>query len=1063
MSDDRGTVVSLPQRSQIAGQEGARVNNLGQALQPRPEDYGDAEIVIQAMDGVTIAIGDGNLGAPAIRESREPPPFNENLALTLVNENQLSSIGSEIIQGVDADIASRQSWIDQYTKGIDLLGLKIEDLANRGNRRNVSRAGDPLLIEAMVKYQALALDTPIPTPDGWTTVGDVAVGDYVFDELGRPARVIGLSDIETDKPCLRVSFDDGLSITTDAEHLWTVEEKVGRNMKRTVWQKRELHSRELNPLLHAIWLSKPLDLPTKELPIDPYILGVWLGDGRTDDGRITIGFADFDATTANLSACGVAWKEVVGNGHSALVTIDGFAGALRATGLAGNKHIPVDYMRSCRAQREALLQGLMDTDGHINKITRQCCFGNNNFELIAQIQELLKTLSIKSTILCTPAATRTFPDGRTRACAHSYQLRFTADCDRQIFRLPRKREIHEAPNPTHARRTKMIKITDVREVRSVPVRCLAVDTENHLFLAGLGMVPTHNSGAEGEMLPAAGPAKVMTIGKVPQEEKQLADAFEADFNYFLTEVAKEYYPDTSRMLMHQAFCGIGYKKVYRCPIRRRPVSESVLAPDLIVSEEATDLDNALRVTHRIDMMKSQLQRMQIVGQYREIGLGSPGTMMGIGQAAQRKIKESEGISIIGFGRPEDQPYEILECDTMLDIDHHVIDGHYERKTMDGMLLPYKVAVERNSQQVLGMWRNWDPDDKLCLKRNMYVKFGMVPGLGYHDWGFLQLLGNQTRALRAIMRLMIDSGMFGNFPGGIKASKARTATNEIAPGPGEWVDVDTTPGMKVSDLFMAMPYKPLDPMFVQVAADLRQRSQQLAGSALTDVGEGRANVPTGTIMAFLEDKVQVMAAVYKRNHLAQKSELRKLRELFAENPEDLWLLTRDRPRDPDEIPHQWERKEEFEDLSLMPASDPNIPSRLHRLQVDNVMAMLAQQAPQYSNIPAILQEIYRDLGKDPDQFVLNPQQGGPPPPDPKVVAANIKAQSDGLKVQTEAATAADRIQLEKEQLSVEAAKAASSDATTRQVAQTKAATDTAAPYHAASAEHLAPQPPVPVVP
>ncbi len=722
MSDDRGTVISLPQRPQIAGQDGSRFNNQGQALRQRPAeipDFGDAEIVIHAADGVTVAIGD-DLAAPAIRESREPPPFNDNLALKL-DSSTLSNIGAEVIQGVDADIASRQAWIDQYTRGIDLLGLKIEDLANRGNRRNVSRAGDPLLIEAMVKYQA---------------------------------------------------------------------------------------------------------------------------------------------------------------------------------------------------------------------------------------------------------------------------------------------------------------------------------------------------GAESEMLPAAGPAKVMTIGQVPQEEKQLADAFEADLNYYLTEKAPEYYPDTSQMLMHQAFCGIGYKKVYRCPIRRRPVSESVLAPDLIVSEEATDLDNALRVTHRIDMMKSQLQRMQLVEQYRKIDLGAPGTMMGMGQSAQRKIKESEGISIIGFGRPEDAPYEILECDTMLDIDHHVIDLHYERKTLDGMLLPYKVAVERNTQQVLGMWRNWKVDDELCLKQNMYVKFGFMPGLGFHNWGFLQLLGNQTRALRAILRLLIDSGMFGNFPGGIKSSKARTSTNEIAPGPGEWVDVDTTPGQALKDMFMPMPYKPIDPLFVQVAADLRQRSQSLASSAITDVGEGRANIPVGTIMAFVEDKVQTMSAVFKRNHRAQKDELRKLRQLFEENPEDLNLLTRDRPQDPNIPMKLWEKKEEFSSLNLVPASDPNIPSRIHRLMIDNVMAMLAQQAPQFSNIPAILKEIYQDLGKDPDQFVITPPPAGsqPPPPDPKVQAATIRAQSDTLKTQTQAKTAEDRIQLEHEQLAVEASKSAADNQTTRDVAHAKNTADALQPYHEASAS-----PPPPAVP
>lgn len=724
MSEDRGNIVPFQPPTQIAGQEGARVNQLGAALPSRPDvlsspEAEDSEIAIDTGTGVAVLVSNGGdvaLSAPAIRRNPAAPPFNENLAITLLDDSTLSNIASEVLQGVDNDILSRSTWIDQYNRGIDLLGLKIEDLANRGARRNVSRIGHPLMIEAMVKYQA---------------------------------------------------------------------------------------------------------------------------------------------------------------------------------------------------------------------------------------------------------------------------------------------------------------------------------------------------GAEGEMLPAAGPVKVSTIGRVPEAEQRLADSFEDDFNYYLTDVATEYYDDTAQMLMHQAFCGIGYKKIYRCPIRRRPVSESVLAPDLIVSEEATDLDNALRVSHRIDMIRPQLRRMQIVGQYRDVDLGMPGTMMGIGQSAQRRIRESEGLMPMPVGRPEDLPYEILECDVYLDVDYHLIDGYWERRTPEGLPLPYKVTVERNSQQVLGIWRNWRPGDQLCLKRNMYVKYGMVPGLGYHNWGFLQLLGNQTRALRTVWRLLLDAGMFANFPGGIKNKNIRTSTNEVAPGPGEFVDVDAPLNADLTKQFVPMPYKDISSVLVQFSEIIKQDGMRLGATTMLEVGEGRTNVPVGTVLSLIEQQVQVMAAVFKRNHRSQKQELHKLRELFAENPSDLNLLVRDRPEDPMRPRHFWQAAQEFTDLSLSPASDPNVPARIMRVMAANVMVMLAQQMPQLFDTQAIARDVVTTIGKNPDEYVVRNQ--APPPPDPKVTAEVIKQQTAQSKQLSDQQIAAERVQAEREQTAVEAAKAAAENETARHVAAIKATTDTQAPYHKAAASPVPPQP------
>lgn len=558
------------------------------------------------------------------------------------------------------------------------------------------------------------------------------------------------------------------------------------------------------------------------------------------------------------------------------------------------------------------------------------------------------------------------------------------------------------------------------------------------------------AGAAAELMPAAGPAKVMTIGKSSTDEDARAKAFEDDFNYYLTEKAPEYYPDTNRMLIHQAFCGMGYKKTYRCPIRRRPVSESVLATDLIVSEEATDLDNALRVTHQIEMALPTLRRMMAAGQYRDIDLGTPSPGFGVADGVRRAVAHADGL-MVGFGiRPQDQPYEIWETDVFLEPDG--IPGRYEDRAPLGMPLPYKVTLDRTSRKILGLWRNWRPDDDLYLKRNMYVRFGLIPSLGYSDWGFLQLLGNQTRALRAILRLLIDAGMFSIFPGGFKATNARSATNELAPGPGEFINFDLPVGADINKMFMTMPYKEPSAVFIQLMEIIKQDAMRLGGTVQLEVGEGRANVPVGTVLAMVEQQVQVMAEVHKGNHRAQKQELRNLRELFAEDPKSLWLLVRDRPRDREAAVYDWSQKEaEFTDLNLVPASDPNVPSFIHRLLVANVLMLIAQQAPADVDLQAVLRNAIATLGANPDQYVIRPDQKpqGPAPEDPRVTAKIIDSQSKERQSIVQAHSAAEKLDFEREKLALDASKAAAMNETSREVEREKQAGGIAQLHHSAA--------------
>lgn len=530
--------------------------------------------------------------------------------------------------------------------------------------------------------------------------------------------------------------------------------------------------------------------------------------------------------------------------------------------------------------------------------------------------------------------------------------------------------------------------TRIEDVSSPAATGRSISRVGHPLL--LEAMIKYHSGAEAELLPAEGPAKVQTIGLVSTEEQQLAADFETDLNYYLTEVATEFYPDTTRMIMHQGYCGNGYKKIFRCPIRKRPVSESVSLLDLIVSEEATDLQNAQRVTHQIKTPREQLRRMQIAGRYRDVDLGWSMASPPAGVAA---VKQNEGISAMA-ARPQDVPYILWEVDVALDPGYHKIVGKFEAKAPPGLPLPYKITVDRDTRNVLGVWRNWEDGDEFYRKQNMYVHYGLIPTIGFfHSWGFLQILGNHTRALRAIWRILIDAGMFSNFPGGVKIKNARTATNELAPSPGEFVDIEAPWGTDIRQILMPMPYKTVDAVFMQLAEMIQEGAQRLGGAVMLETGEGRANVPVGTILAQIEIQTQIMAGCHKRNHRAQRDELRKIRELFVANPEDLWQLSRSPTR-------EWRVADEFKDLNLVPASDPNIPGQVSRIMQAWALVLVAQQNPQLYDMREVNMRVLTTIRvSDPDTLLQTPQQvaanaaaqatQGAKPPDPGKIASLVQ--------------------------------------------------------------------------
>jgi hypothetical protein len=497
--------------------------------------------------------------------------------------------------------------------------------------------------------------------------------------------------------------------------------------------------------------------------------------------------------------------------------------------------------------------------------------------------------------------------------------------------------------------------------------------------------------ARSEMLPTDGPVKIRSDNNnATLEDDQAANALERDFNHYLTVTATEYYPDTDRMLLMLGFGGTSFKKVYYCPLRNRPVSETVDADDLIVNSAATDLANARRITHRVMLRPSVVRRLQILGVYRDIDLGtaSPQKL----DTFQRQEKDQQGVSDT-IASTDDRDREIYECYCELDIKGY---EHKHKGKPSGLEVPYRVTIDVSSKEVLSIVRNYDNSQETGLPeaRQVFVKYTFVPGLGFYDIGLLNILGNTTNAITAAWRELLDAGMYSNFPGFLMADTgARQNTNifRVPPGGGALVK---TGGLPIRDAIMPLPYQPPNQALMALVGDMAQTGMRIGGTSEQQVGEGNAEAPVGTTLAMIEQATKVMNAVHKRMHASQAQEFQLLKERFRENPESFWQRNNAKT-----IP--WDEKvflEALDNCNLVPQADPNTAS--HGQRVMKIMALKQLQAanPSMYDPIAIDTAALQAIGwNNPSQFLV-PQQAQQSPP-PELIQA--QAQMENQKMDSEA--------------------------------------------------------------
>lgn len=385
------------------------------------------------------------------------------------------------------------------THGID-IGKEII-YAHAGQAKIQAVTSNPRTMEGnrptfVIMNEALALDTPIPTPTGWTTMGDLEDGDVIYAVDGTPTTVTRAHEVQHDRDCYRVTFDDGTSVVASDGHWWKVRVANNRNCKV-----HKLTTAQLAEGGRTYYLPESfeaIEAPEADLPVDPYLLGLWLGDGSSRTSDIACDSQDRDELAAEIEAAGEVATLVdanhvrigggAGKGGRGVSKPTTFRGRLRTLGVIQNKHIPIAYLRASREQRLALLQGLMDADGHVRKDGSVARFSNTNVRLLGQVRELLITLGYHAKA---PAMQAEYA-GEKAHWARLGHVSFRASEGVNPFRLRRKATLIADGNFNRTR-DRLRSIVSVEPVESVPVRCITVEHPEHLFLCGPGMHPTSNT------------------------------------------------------------------------------------------------------------------------------------------------------------------------------------------------------------------------------------------------------------------------------------------------------------------------------------------------------------------------------------------------------------------------------------------------------------------------------------------------------------------------------------------------------------------------------------------
>ena len=467
-----------------------------------------------------------------------------------------------------------------------------------------------------------------------------------------------------------------------------------------------------------------------------------------------------------------------------------------------------------------------------------------------------------------------------------------------------------------------------------------------------------------ELLPANGPVRTQIIGASNPQKEEQAQRVQEFMNYQIMHVMEDFDPDLDQMLFYLPLSGSAFKKIYFDTTPNRAVSKFVPSEDLIVPYSATDLATAERVTHVIKRTENEVRKMQVMGIYQDVDLQFKDEASN--SSIQEAVNKIDGVRPTGSSYKNDV-YTLLEMHCDLDIPGYEND--------DGIKLPYIVTIDEGSQKVLSIYRNYEEGDTLYKKKQYFVHYKFLPGLGFYGFGLIHMLGGLSRTATSALRQLIDAGTLSNLPAGFKARGLRIRDDDNPLQPGEFRDVDAPSGDLRQGL-LPLPYKEPSATLFQLLGFVVQSGQRFATIADQKIGDSvAANAPVGTTMALIERGSRVMSAIHKRLHYSQKTEFNLLAKVFKDFYPQVY------PYDVGKNAAAVFKAQDFDErVDIMPVSDPNIFSMSQRVTLAQTQLQMAQSDPNQHNLYEAYKRMYQALGvKDIDAILPVPKPDAPKDP------------------------------------------------------------------------------------
>jgi hypothetical protein len=445
-----------------------------------------------------------------------------------------------------------------------------------------------------------------------------------------------------------------------------------------------------------------------------------------------------------------------------------------------------------------------------------------------------------------------------------------------------------------------------------------------------------------ETFPAQGPVRTQIIGEETPETRDAAQRVQADMNYQLTDVMTEYRPEHERMLWGLGLSGNAFKKVYYDPSFGRQTAMYIPAEDVVVPYGASNLETAERVTHVMRKTPNELKKLQAKGFYRDVEMADPVDSF---DEVEKAIAEK-----MGFRASSDDRYKLLE----MHVDLVLPDDEYaEDESKAGIAVPYVITIEKATQTVLAIRRNWNPDDELKQKRNHFVHYSYVPGFGFYAFGLIHLVGAFAKSGTSLIRQLVDAGTLSNLPGGFKTKGLRVKGDDTPIAPAEWRDVDVASGT-MRDNIMPLPYKEPSQVLYSLLGTIVEEGRRFAGAADMKISDMSGQAPVGTTLAILERTLKTMSAVQARIHYAMKQEFKLLKVIIRDYTPDDYSY---KP----EVGPKRAKQSDYDRVHVIPVSDPNAATMAQKIVQYQAVIQLAQSAPGIYDMPYLHRQMLEVLG------------------------------------------------------------------------------------------------------